>query len=234
MEKEAFVILKNIEDTWWHYGRKQAVLSGLSSVNAQKGIKVLDVGAGFGGMFSLLSKYGAVDATEPETEAALACKERGYAQFFHSEEEALSLNQSYDLIGAFDVIEHVDDDATFVANLSKLTNQEGLLVATVPAFQWLWSEHDVHHMHFRRHTVKSMHRLLSNAGYDIVYARYWNVFLFPVVLLTRLLGKSGESGLHPHPLVTKVLKLLLWVEARVVRFVPIPFGLSVVIVGRKK
>lgn len=234
MEKDAFVILKNIEDTWWHYGRRQAVKEALTVAGVKKQNRVLDAGAGYGGMFGLLSLYGEVDASEPEHEALMVCKERGYKETFISEKDALVQNKQYDLIGAFDVIEHVDDDATFVSNLSTLTNKSGLLVATVPAFQFLWSEHDVHHMHFRRHTIASMKRLFEGAGYDIEYARYWNVFLFPVALVSRLLGKSGESGLHPHPFITSILKGVLWFESKVIRYIPIPFGLSVVIVGRKK
>ena len=234
MEKEAFEILKNIEDSWWHYGRKEAVRQALLSAGLKQNLQVLDVGAGYGGMFSLLKNYGSVDATEPEAEAATVCKERGYRAFFNSEVDALSEGKKYDLIGAFDVIEHVDDDATFVGHLFSLTAKDGVLVATVPAFMWLWGGHDVHHMHFRRHTTSSMRSLLEKAGYEVVYARYWNVFLFPIALVTRMLGKSGESGLHPHPFLAQTLRVLLWIEARIVRWVYIPFGLSVVIVGRKR
>lgn len=234
MEKEAFEILKNIEETWWHYGRIQAVETALSVAKVKKNASVLDVGSGYGGMFSCLSQFGTVDAVEPETEVALFCKQRGYKNLFTSESEALTAGNSYDIIGAFDVIEHVDDDKTFVSNLYKLTRQGGVLVATVPAFMWLWSEHDVHHMHFRRHTIGSMRTLLTEAGYEVAYARYWNVFLFPLAILTRRLGKGGDGALHPHPFVTSVLKSLLWIESKIVRFVPIPFGLSVVIVARKK
>ena len=234
MEKEAFEILKNIEDTWWHFGRKEAVHQALLKVGLKHETTVLDAGAGYGGMISLLSQYGTVDGTEPETEAALICKERGYSKFFNSEVEAVQQKRTYGLIGAFDVIEHVEDDKTFVKNLCALTKEGGLLVATVPAFQFLWGEHDVKHKHFRRHTVGSMRLLLEQSGYAVVYARYWNVFLFPVALLTRLMGKSGESGLHPHVFISRILSAVVWFEARLIRYIFIPFGLSVVIVGKKK
>lgn len=233
MEKEAFTILKNIEDTWWHYGRSLAAKQALTAAGASTNSLVLDAGAGYGGMHGLLSQYGAVDATEPDNEALLVCTERGYHGTFVSETEALEQGKTYGLIGAFDVIEHVNNDAEFVSHLYKLSAKDGLLVATVPAFQWLWSEHDVHHMHFRRHTVVSMKKLLKDAGYDIVYTRYWNVFLFPVAVLTRLLGRSGESGLHPHPILAKILRALVYFESKITRYLYIPFGLSVVIVGKK-
>lgn len=234
MEKEAFEILKKTEGSWWHYGRKEAAGVALTVAGVVRNGTVLDAGAGYGSMFEVLSQFGVVDATEPEEEAGLVCKERGYRQFFKTEGEAIQKGMSYSLIGAFDVIEHVDDDYTFVQNLHTLTQKEGLLVATVPAFQFLWSIHDVHHMHFRRHTTTSMRKLLESAGYEIVYVRYWNCFLFPVAVCMRLLGKTGESGLSPHPFVAAILKNMLWCEARIVRFIPIPFGLSVVIVGKKK
>lgn len=194
---------------------------------------MLDAGAGYGGMYSLLSEYGSVDATEPEESAALVCRKRGYQQVYKTESE-IPTDTLYNLIGAFDVIEHVDDDYTFVKNLYKHTSSEGVLVATVPAFQFLWSPHDVTHMHFRRHTKKSMTTLLERAGYEVVYVRYWNVLLFPLACCMRLLKKSGESSLHPHPWVAPALKSLLFLEAKIIRYIPIPFGLSVVIVARKK
>jgi 2-polyprenyl-3-methyl-5-hydroxy-6-metoxy-1,4-benzoquinol methylase len=233
MQQEAFTILRQIEQTWWHYGRVEAVLSALGAASVTQTKRVLDVGAGYGGMFALLSSYGLVDATEPEDQAALVCKERGYNQVYKTESEIPS-DTSYDLIGAFDVIEHVDDDVTFVQNLYTHTSDGGLLVATVPAFQFLWGPHDVTHMHFRRHTNQSMKTLFARAGYEVVYVRYWNVLLFPIACLMRLLKQGGESSLHPHPFIAFVLKRLLSVEARIVRHVPIPFGLSVVIVGKKK
>lgn len=234
MNKEAFEILRALEDTWWHYGRKEAVRQALRKAGVGKNIRVLDVGAGYGGMISVLSSYGTVDGTEPEPEAALVCKERGYSEFFSSEIEALEKKKIYDLIGAFDVIEHVNDDTTFVSHLSQLTTKDGHLVATVPAFMFLWGVHDVTHMHYRRHTIATMKKLLEEAGYEVSYARYWNCFLFPAAVCMRLFGKTGESSLSPHPVVESILKSMVWAEARVVRFLPIPFGLSVVIVGKKK
>jgi SAM-dependent methyltransferase len=233
MNTEAFEILRELENTWWHKGRKAAVMKALSAVGTPVGGSVFDVGAGYGGMFDALRTYGEVDGSEPETEARAVAETRGYRKFFGTHKDALVEGAQYSLIGAFDVIEHIEDDVQFVQELAGLTKEGGYLVATVPAFQFLWGPHDVTHMHFRRHTTASMRKLLEGAGYEICYARYWNVFLFPVALVMRLLGRSGESGLHPYPLIRSVLQSLIWVEVRVVRYLPIPFGLSVVIVGKK-
>lgn len=234
MEKDAFIILRNIENTWWHFGRQQAVEQAIRSLGTLHTTSALDVGAGYGGMFSLLSPYGVVDGIEPEPEAAQVSKERGYHSFFASEIDVLTEEKQYDIVGAFDVIEHVKDDTVFVSNLYNLTKQGGILVATVPAFQWLWSKHDVTHKHFRRHTVKSMTTLLRGAGYSVVYRRYWNTFLFIPAVLMRMFGKSGESSLHPHPFIAELLQSILWLEVRIIRYIYIPFGLSVVIVGEKR
>jgi SAM-dependent methyltransferase len=234
MQSKAFDILKSIEDTWWHYGRTEAVSSALKSAGVHTPCTcILDVGAGYGGMYEFLHRYGVVQGTEPEADAKQVCIERGYEKFFANPKEVLATSLRYDLIGAFDVIEHVEDDGSFVKELYDVTLPSGHIVATVPAFQFLWSTHDVTHMHFRRHTAGSMRKLLTAAGYEVVYVRYWNTTLFPIAVLMRLMGRSGEAGLHTSDIVTKVLKCMLWVEARVLRFVPIPFGLSVVIVGVK-
>jgi SAM-dependent methyltransferase len=234
MNKEAFEILRELENTWWHKGRKAAVKKALHATGVTSVGDVFDVGAGYGGMFDALAPYGSVDGSEPEVEAQDVAKTRGYRTFFNTHRDALAHGKTYHLIGAFDVIEHIEDDVQFVRELSQLTMQGGYLVATVPAFQFLWGVHDVTHMHYRRHTTSSMRRLLESAGYEVAYLRYWNVLLFPVAALMRLLGKSGESGLHPKPFVAKTLEIMLTTEASIVRWLFIPFGLSVIIVGRKK
>ena len=234
MEREAFTILKKIERSWWYFGRMEAIKQALRATHFHAGVRVLDIGTGFGGMFRLLSRYGTVDGIEPDKEARVESSTKGYSNFFESDIEVLNRGMQYDLIGAFDVIEHTRDDFAFLSNLYKATQPGGVIIGTVPAFQWLWSEHDVSHHHYRRYTITSIKKVFVDVGYEVIYTRYWNVLLFPFVLLLRLFGKSGESGLYPHKAISMVLRIILWLEARVVRFLPIPFGLSIVVVGRKR
>jgi SAM-dependent methyltransferase len=238
MNKDAFNTLRGAEGTWWDEGRRLAVSKALQKTTDLQShtARILDIGAGYGSMHAFLSTYGVVSGFEPEAEPSKIAKDRGYATFYTSIDEAVEAGDTYDLLGAFDVLEHVKEDYEFTKKLSALTADNGYLVATVPAFQWLWSEHDVSHYHFRRHTTASMRKLLESAGYEVVYVRYWNVLLFPVAMVMRLCGTAGEGGLHPHPFMELVLRSVVRLEsflAPLITFFRLP-GLSVVIVGCKK
>lgn len=233
MKKEAFKLLESLNGTWWHYGRILAVRRALQAdLEKNNTNTVLDVGAGYGGMFDLLSKYGSVDAFEPNEEAVLSCERKEYSKVFRSLDEILG-GQTYDLVGAFDVIEHIEDDRDFVSKLFSITNIGGKIAVTVPAFQWLWSEHDVEHRHFRRYRRKEIEKLLKEAGYTVEYVGYWNILLFLPAAIVRLLGKSGGSSLHFHSFIDSMLKAVLWLESRCIPMIRFPFGTGIVAIAKR-
>jgi len=89
-------------------------------------------------------------------------------------------------VGLFDVLEHIEDDRTFVHRLHDIVRPGGLLYLTVPSFNWLWSMSDVDAMHFRRYTKRSLTDVLAG-DFDVVYATYLFQRLVPVIVLVRAL-----------------------------------------------
>lgn len=231
MKKEAFQTLKDIEGTWWHVGRLAAVRAAVTHTKrAQADKQVLDVGAGYGGMFPYLSSFGTVDAVERDDEAREECARLGYRKTLSDISDVA--NESYDVISAFDVIEHIENDATFVAALSARLKKGGVLLATVPAFQFLWSKHDVLHEHYRRYNLSNIKTLLEANGFEVSYVRYWNVALFIPALIMRLMNRTGESALGLPRWIDKALQILLRLESQISRVIPFPFGTGIVIVAR--
>lgn len=193
----------------------------------------LDFGAGFGGMRDELSKIASrVYAFEPHEEARLAAKRRGYTEIFSRESEALG--RKYNLIGLFDVVEHIENDREFLIRAHGALKGGGRLAITVPAFQFLWSIHDTNHHHFRRYTKTSMHDVLHQAGFNVEYASYWNMILFIPAAFMRLIGKSGESALSLSGWLDAVFFAVIKIESILMRWFPLPFGISLVIIARKK
>src|SRR4051812_17259596 len=108
MERPAFELLHGMENSWWYRGRALTVNRVLNRVYKNgigKALRVLDFGAGFGGMHKTLSPHGSVFAFEPDTEARAVAQERGYSKIYDNSKEALS--HTYDLVGLFDVLEHI-------------------------------------------------------------------------------------------------------------------------------
>src|SRR3989338_10266243 len=232
MKKEAFEMLKEAETSWWYFGRARAIRAVLtrSSVNAVAG-PILDFGAGFGGMFAELKRLGSeVYAYEPDAAARAEAATRGYIVTYATYEEALS--RRYALVGLFDVVEHIEDDLSFLQSLHEALTPDGLLIITVPAFTFLWREHDVMNKHFRRYTRLSLTTLLQKTGYEPVGLSYWNMLLFFPAALVRLMGHSGSSSLADG-FLNWIFTLVVTVEAFFIRLFSLPFGVSLVVVARK-
>ncbi len=233
MERTAYELLKRMERSWWYTGRSFAVRAALARAGVKRCATALDYGAGYGGMQATLANFAdRVDAFEPDTEAARAASSRGYTSVFTDETAAFA--NTCNLIGLFDVLEHIENDEAFLVRAQVALAPGGHIVFTVPAYMMLWSAHDVEHHHFRRYTVRSLRDKLEKAGYNVDYASYWNASLLLPAALLRLLGKSGEGGLSPHPVLNSMLMLVVRIEAAVLRFLPLPFGLSIVLVACKK
>ena len=233
MERTAFELLKDMESSWWYRGRSFAIQSALAHAGIRTIDTALDYGAGFGGAHSLFASIAKqTDAYEPDEIAARSVLTRGYARVITDKKEALS--GAYDLIGLFDVLEHIEHDADFLMEAHQALTPKGRLIVTVPAFQALWSAHDEEHHHFRRYSRSEIKNLFRKAGYEIDYVSYWNASLLPVAATLRLWGGSGEGGLSPHPFINSVLSCWLRMEAAIIGLAPLPFGLSLVVVARKK
>jgi SAM-dependent methyltransferase len=232
MERTAFNTLQAMERSWWYRGRARVVSAALRNVGVRNAQRILDFGSGFGGMYDALATIGKnVYAFEPDREAEIESKKRGYTAIYPTAEQALA--QQYDLIGLFDVLEHIEKDRDFLIAAHAALAERGTLAITVPAFQFLWSEHDVSHHHFRRYTTARLREDLHATGYEIAYIGYWNMILFAPAYLARMLNRSGESSFGLPKIIDAILYACVCIEAFFIRYIPLPFGVSVITVARK-
>ena len=231
MEKQAYSLLES-EESWWYRGRSLMIAAALMRSKVSQLHEALDYGAGYGGMYAELARIGRnVFAFEPDDAARAAAETRQYKSVYANEETAFS--HKYDLVGLFDVVEHIEDDRAFLRRLWKVLEDRGFLIITVPAFQFLWSDHDVNLHHYRRYTKKSLRTLLDLAGYKISFISYWNMSLFLPMAAMRLLGRSGESGLSLPKSVDALFLGAIRLEAAIMRASPLPFGTGLVAVAQK-
>lgn len=229
MKRKAYALLSKIERTWWYRGRTAAVHAALSRVRLYRIGSILDFGAGYGGMREELAGE-RVFAFEPDSEARKGALARGYVEVFSEEEQALA--RQYDLIALFDVLEHIEHDREFLQRARSALCDGGHVVITAPAYQFLWSVHDVNQHHFRRYTRTSLTQLLVECGYTIEYASYWNLLLFLPAACVRLLGRSGESSLSLSPPLDRFCFALVRLESRLMHRMSLPFGTGLIVVAR--
>jgi SAM-dependent methyltransferase len=151
-------------------------------------------------------------------------------------------DQSFDLLIASDVLEHIADETTALENWLRILRPGGRLLVCVPAFMFLWSDHDVVNHHRRRYTRKTLRAALNTAGFAIDRAGYWNFSIFLPATTVRLIERvrvrpklSNSDQLRPcASLVNVALYTLLRVENYLLaNFCQFPCGLSSFAVARR-
>jgi SAM-dependent methyltransferase len=150
---------------------------------------------------------------------------------------ALSLpfdDSVFDVVGAFDVIEHCDPEATVLEELARVLRPGGRLLASVPAYSWAWTDHDVRAGHHRRYTEGRIVAGLEAAGFRVRRSTYGFAAVFPMFVAERAVrrlrrSRPADGGGLPQPpaALERVLLDLSRVEARLLRKRDLPFGSSV-------
>jgi SAM-dependent methyltransferase len=228
--------LADVEDRhWWFEGRRM-ILRRLLETQGARG-PVLEVGCGNGANLEMLREFGQITAVEPDDadRARAAARQIGVV-LPGSLPDGLGIDTSFGTVLALDVIEHVEDDLASVMAMRDQLAPGGHLVLTVPAYPWLWSEHDRVNGHYRRYTRRTLATLLGRADLQIDRLSYFNSFLLgpiaAVRVLGRLFGQDGAgTGLPPGWLNLSLLKLLGF-ESRLLGRSNLPVGVSLVAIAR--
>ena len=151
-------------------------------------------------------------------------------------------DRTFDVVGAFDVLEHCAPEQRAVAELFRVLEPGGRLLASVPAYTWAWTEHDVRAGHHRRYTRTRLVRALELGGFDVLRATYGFAAVFPVFAAERLARRARERrGTAPPlrglpqvpPVVDRLLTGVCRAEARVLRSRDLPLGSSVFVAARR-
>lgn len=230
------------ERQWWYAGMRSISFSLLDSASgtAGRGALWLDGGCGTGNNLQHLARRGRAVGVDLSEEALRYCRTRGVAAVRGSVLALPFADARFDGVTSFDVVYHrwVPDDRAAVAEAARVLRPGGLLLLRVPAFRALWGAHDeaVHSRH--RYTRGELKALLAACGFEVLRASYCNFFLFPLLVvrrtLDRRLGRHGSDvQFLPAPLEWG-FRGLLELEARLVRWVSLPFGTSVMALGRKR
>ena len=243
MDEDLYPLYHREEDSWWWSAGRRALVTGLWRRYGSAGARprLLEVGCGTGGLLRALNTWADAYGLDLSGEAVGFCRDRGLATVCRGSLNALPFaDGAFDGVIGVDVLEHLDDDAGALRELLRVCRPGGRLIATVPAFQFLWSRRDVQLHHRRRYTLPKFRTKVSRAGFQVLKATYVNLPLFLPLLAMVKTGRLSHGGpnlkldyaLVPGTL-NAVLSAIVRLEAFVLSRVSLPIGTSMACVAEK-
>jgi SAM-dependent methyltransferase len=169
---------------------------------------------------------------------------RGIRRVVQSAASSLAFgDDTFDLICALDILEHVDDDSRALQECYRTCKPGGLMLITVPAFRFLWGRQDEISRHRRRYVASDVRQRVAEAGFSIRRLTYFNTLLFPIIAGLRLFRRwrgprPGETlrsdfSMTQPGLVNDLLAAIFAGESLLLRYLQLPFGVSILCIAEK-
>lgn len=251
MQREAYEQLFKVEDThWYFYSRNKLVEFYLGRIKNELNcdLEILDIGSGTGIMFKLLEKYGRVTGLEISEFAARLCR-RKYPEspvIVNSADNIADIfpSASFDLITFFNVLYHqwIRDDAYVLRQAAKILRPGGYIFLVEPAHKFLYRNNDRFCYGLRRYSYNDISALLFKSGLNLLESTYFNsISLIPLSMavflerigLKTLKGVTNELRRLPRVINNCLIGMMMLERLCIINFGKIPFGLSLLFIGRK-
>ncbi|MBU3593278.1 class I SAM-dependent methyltransferase [Polynucleobacter sp. 71A-WALBACH] len=210
--------------------------------------RFLDIGCGTGDFIRQISPNSGLEITGSE----IYLKGLSYAKKSQPDVDFIQFDvtqgvikeQNFDMITAFDVIEHIENDNKALSNISQMMNQSGVLVISVPQHMFLWSKLDEIVKHKRRYSRRDLVGKIEASGFTVKYVTSFLFILFPLMLVSRLLDRRGNKSLEDKEGLEKRVKFsgllncifdcFMRVDEVLIRLgFSLPFGGTLILVARK-
>ncbi len=237
------VLARHESDNFWFRSRNKLVLWILKR-HFQTMENFLEIGCGTGFVLSgVASAFPEVRLSASEIDSAglpFVRQKAPGADIFQMDARQIPFKEEFDVIGAFDVIEHIEEDEKVLAQIYEACKPGGGVVITVPQHPWLWSEVDAFSCHKRRYTRKELVAKMKKAGFEIVETVSFVSFLLPMMLLSRL-KKVSRQDFDPMrewslpKFVNRALEKIMDMERIFIQAgLGFPGGGSLLCVGKKR
>lgn len=249
MEKSYYKEYYHLERShWWFQARADILIAHIAQVfDGRNNLKILNIGAATGRSSELLMQFGEVISLEYDKDCFEFVKNNLSIPIVNGSILDLPFDdEQFDLVCAFDVIEHVVDDHSAVAEMRRVCQKGGVMCVTVPAFMFLWSEHDVINHHYRRYTAPILRGVFGKTDVNIFHS-YFNFWLFFPIAAFRLLFKilpskknvsaeeaRSDFGVLKGTFINKLFYNIFHSENFFLKkFITLPVGVSILSTWRK-
>lgn len=220
--------LANVEDGHFWFEERNRLISWLLRRLARRPARILEVGCGTGFVLKEVRRAfpaASVAGSELHSGGVSVARDRHGAdvELIQMDARRLHLREALDLVCAFDVVEHIEEDEAAIASIHQALRPGGYLVATVPQHPWLWSASDDIGHHARRYQPRELQQKVCNAGFQILYSDSFTSLLLPLMALVRVGEKvtrrtrlSDEEIIEREfriaPRINTALRRVLWAE----------------------
>ena len=233
---------RDLDETYWWFVGRRAILERVLRRFGKHSRVAVDIGCGSGRNMQVLACLADRVIGLDRSSAALELAASHRRQTVRADGQAIPLaDSSVDLLSALDVLEHLDDDLGALDEFQRVLRPEGLLLVSVPAYRFLWSEHDEALLHRRRYVASELHIKLTRAGFRVLKRSYAVFFaFFPIVLYRLFRGLVPKDPLAPKAsyvrlpaVLNRLLIALLRLEAWMIGAINLPWGTSLVVLAQK-
>lgn len=247
-DASAFEFLFEMEQKhFWHIGRREIILDVLrrNIPNLAKS-RMLEIGCGNGSILAYLKQNGInIEGGDILIEGLRFCRQRvSSVALYQTDILALPFHSDFDVIGMFDILEHIGEDEKALVEAGQALKPGGKILITVPAHKFLWSYFDVRSYHKRRYNKGELVAKLERNGFIVKKMSYYMFFLFPLFAIIRLISRvSPKRGkrqgikasleVRTIPIVNDVFLELLRLEKCLIRYLNLPFGASLLVLAEK-
>lgn len=250
MEQAVYHLFSEIQAThWWFVARRRIVADVLHRfLKTSAPQRIAEIGCGTGAMLPVLAQFGEAWGIDNSPEAVALCAKKNLSHVYLDNDPAWRQTQ-FEGMAFFDVIEHVSEDTAFMKNYLAQLRPGGWVIVTVPAFMFLWSEHDVLNQHYRRYHAAQLRATIASAGLQLERMTYFNTLLFPAIAAARFATKAwralsssqqqyGAAHLRTDferniSFLNRPLQALFASERFALRGFSFPFGTSLMALARK-
>ncbi len=242
MEQHTYGIMNDVEDKhWWFVGRRailESFMRGIIEKIGAENPRILDVGCGTGANLEMLKQFGAAEGVDVSDDALQFCQAKGLKVHKGLAESLPFADESFDVVTALDVVEHLDDDIAGLKEMHRVLKKDGKTLIFVPAFMWLWGVQDDISNHRIRYTKKEIVERLGAAGFEIERATYANWTFFAPILAGRTIMKitgikpESENNVNVSAL-NGIFGKIFSAERFWLRKFDFPLGVSIVITAKK-
>ena len=218
---------------FWFITRKEFITNHIVKY-LPKDSKAADFGGGTGDIALHLQNMGYdISLCDCFEEGLKIAQSKGVKNLYKVDINNIPFRKHFDAVCAFDVVEHFENDSAVLKEFNKSLKENGIVFITVPAHAWLWHKGDS--LHFRRYNRKSMIKLLTETGFEILTVKHFFVFTLPLLVLRKLLDKfsNEQKEIKINKPINNILKFITRIENKILKNCTPKLGGSIFAAARK-